>query len=120
MIGTGDPTYPSFPPTGETEATADEQIANFLYPYTLFSEQANIPLMIGEFGWDATVNSTGATNLIQDYMSSWASASPAIEMEWDYNVTQTGDGWASNPGASATGAGADGWLTMTDAFLTQS
>jgi hypothetical protein len=119
MIGTGDSNYPTFPPSGESQATAQNQMANFLYPYKVFTQEANIPLMIGEFGWNATVNSTGATNLIQDYMTSWATASPAIEMEWDYNVTQAGDGWAADPGSSGTGAGTDGWLSMTDAFLTK-
>lgn len=117
LVGSGDSNYPTYPISGETEATAQDQLANYIYPYTLFTKQANIPLMIGEFGWDATVNTTGATNYINDLKLSWSSASPAIEMEWDYDVTQSQDGWAANPGSGATGANSDGWQTFTDAFM---
>jgi len=116
-LGTGDSSNPAYPAGGESEATAQSQIANFVYPYTRFSHEAQIPFMIGEFGWDPAVNTTGDINLINDYMSLWATASPAIEMEWDYNVSQSQDGWAADPGSSAPGAAANGWLSFTNAFF---
>jgi chitodextrinase len=107
----------SYPMAGESEATAQAQMANYLYPYILFSKEANIPLMIGEFGWVPAVNITGVTNYANDLMQLLASASPVIEAEWDYNVTQSQDGWAANPGSGATGANPDGWQTFTDDWL---
>jgi hypothetical protein len=117
LVGTGDSNNPAYPISGETEATAKEQLANYLYPYTLYSQEANVPLMIGEFGWYATINTTGAVNYANDLMSTFATASPVVEMEWDYDVTQSQDGWAVHPGVGATGANSDGWQTFTDAWI---
>jgi hypothetical protein len=116
-ISVGDSTYPSYPADGASEATATQQLKNYISPYTSFSTNANIPLMIGEFGWNASTNTTGAATYMNDLQTSWQSAAPVIELEWDYDVTQSHDGWAANPGASASGSDADGWLTLTNSFF---
>ena len=116
-VNSGEAAYPSYPIAGESEATARAQLANYIYPYTKFTKEASIPLMIGEFGWDATANTTGGGSYLSDLMASWKSASPAIEIEWDYDVTQSHDGWAGDPGTSAAGANSNGWSTFTNAFI---
>jgi len=118
QINTGDSKNPAYPVRGESGATARTQLANFLYPYYLFSREANIPLMIGEFGWEGATNTAGGLRLIDDYMSSWRRASPVIEMEWEYNVNQIQDPWAVDPGRFARGVDLDGWLNFTNAFMT--
>ena len=117
QITVGDPAYPTYPAAGESEATASQQLDNYIAPYTKFATNANIPLMIGEFGWNTSVNTTGAANYMQDLQASWQSAAPVIEMEWDYDVTQGHDPWAANPGTNANGADSNGWLTMTNTFF---
>jgi hypothetical protein len=116
-ISAGNPSFPSYPAAGESEATASQQLKNYISPYTTFSSQANIPLMIGEFGWKATINTTGAADYMNDLQSSWQGAAPVIELEWDYDVTQSHDGWAANPGAGASGSASNGWLPLTNAFF---
>jgi hypothetical protein len=116
-ISVGDSSYPSYPAAGESEATASQQLKNYISPYTTFSSQANIPLMIGEFGWNSSVNTTGAADYMNDLQSSWQGAAPVIELEWDYDVTQSHDGWAANPGAGASGSASNGWLPLTNAFF---
>jgi Cellulase (glycosyl hydrolase family 5) len=116
-VNAGESIYRTYPISGESEATARAQLANYIYPYTKFTKEANIPLMIGEFGWDAAVNTTGGRSYLTDLMASWSSASPAIELEWDYGVTQSHDGWASDPGSSALSADNSGWSSFAGAFL---
>ncbi len=120
LIQGGDSAYPSYPPTGESEQTVRAQLDRYIYPYELFSQEANIPLMIGEFGWDASVNTTGESSYTDDLAASWAPADPVIEMQWDYDITQSQDGWAANAGTSALGTNADGWSVMTDSFMSGS
>jgi len=120
QVNTGDSRNPAYPIRGESEATAQTQLGNFLYPYDVFSREADIPLMIGEFGWEGATNTTGGLNLIHDYMTSWRPAAPVIEMEWEYNVDQFRDPWAVDPGSSARGADPNGWLDFTNAFMTRS
>jgi hypothetical protein len=116
-ITVGDSVFPRYPADGASEATATQQLKNYISPYTSFSTNANIPLMIGEFGWNASTNTTGAATYMNDLQTSWQSAAPVIELEWDYDVTQSHDGWAANPGASASGSSPNGWLVMANSFF---
>jgi hypothetical protein len=124
-IEVADGIYTTYPPaqsgnTGETRLLAQRQLASWIRPYVTFTSNASIPLMIGEFGWSATGMADDGSDLayIQDLMASWGPAFPVIEMEWDYDVTQSHDGWAANPGSGARGdIDPDGWLAFTDAWL---
>jgi hypothetical protein len=115
QITSGDSSYRNYPAGGESETTASQQLNNYIAPYKTFAASANIPLMIGEFGWDASINTTGAANYMNDLQASWQSAAPVIEMEWDYDVTQSHDGWAAEP--TTNGSDSTGWLTLTNTFF---
>jgi len=116
-VNAGESRYTTYPIRGEREATARAQLANYIHPYAAFTREADIPLMIGEFGWDAAVNTSGARRYLSDLVASWSSASPAVELEWDYDVADSNDGWASDPGRSASGSDLRGWSRFATAFL---
>jgi hypothetical protein len=120
QISVGESAYPTYPASGESETVDKQQLDNYAAPYTSFASSANIPLMIGEFGWNASTNTTGAANYMNDLESSWQNGSPVIEMEWDYNVNPQQDSWAANPGSNASDADANGWLSLTNTFFENS
>jgi hypothetical protein len=97
-----------YPPANTTESQARTQFFNYMAPYKSFSQQANIPLMIGEWGWEPTLDSNG-TAFITDKMAAWSDAGAVVEMQWDYNVNQSQDPWSVRPGGT--------WQPITDTWL---
>lgn len=87
------PSYVSTP-------TVRSQLAVYFEPYKTFSTTANIPLMIGEWGWVPSAN--GLDAWLQDHMNVWDSSNSVIQMAWDYNVTSdtNNDPWAVRPGGT--------------------
>ncbi len=87
-------------PNYVSTATTRAQLAKYFAPYLNFSTNANIPLMIGEWGWVASAS--GADAWVQDHMNMWDSAPSVIQMAWDYNVTTdtNNDPWAVRPGGT--------------------
>jgi hypothetical protein len=121
-IHTGQSGYPSYPPAGENEATAQSQLAAFLKPYKDFTEQAQWPLMIGESGWAPPDDTSGQVEYATDLAASWADTTngpkPVIRMEWDFNTNEGKDKWAAKPGSTcAPGACAKGWLMFTSTMF---
>lgn len=87
-------------PTYSSTATTRSQLATYIAPYKTFSTNADIPLMIGEWGWVPTAN--GLDAWIQDHMSAWSDAGSVIEMCWVYNLTTdtANDPWAARAGGT--------------------
>jgi hypothetical protein len=105
MIGTGDSPAPSY----VSSSVRRSQHAAYFAPYKTFSQQAQIPLMVGEWGWQPA--SGGALDYIADSKSVWADAGAVIEIQWNYDVTTnwSTNFWASRPGGS--------WSPVTSAWL---
>jgi hypothetical protein len=101
----------AYPPANTTESQTLQQFYNYIAPYKNFSLQANIPLMIGEWGWQPSVDSN-PTAYINDKMKAWSDAGAVIEMQWDYNVTQSQDPWAARPGGV--------WQPITNTWMAAS
>jgi hypothetical protein len=83
---------------------------------------ANCPLMIGEYGWDPTINgTTGIAQNVADKIAVWDAAGVVAVTQWDYATNQTNDHMAARPGAGATGAdtgvGDGTWQVWTDQWL---
>jgi hypothetical protein len=96
---TSDPTYVS-------TATSRSQLAAYMAPYKTFSNEAQIPVMIGEWGWVPT--SSGSTAYITDQQAIWNDAGAVIEMYWDYDVTTD---TMTNPWAAAPNGVWQPWIT---------
>jgi hypothetical protein len=97
------PTYQGGPLLGTGEAssytssaTRQAQQNAYLKPYKDFSTQANIPLMVGEWGWPQ--GPTGEKAWIADKKAAWANAGPTIEIQWNYDVSSSNTVWAARPG----------------------
>jgi hypothetical protein len=71
------------------------QQAAFLKPYRTFSTQAAIPLMLGEWGWSA--GHTGEAAWAADKRIAWRDAGTVIEIQWNYDVSTSGNEWAARP-----------------------
>jgi len=91
LIETGDSPAPSY--TSSTERQGQHRA--YLAPYKTFSIQANIPLMLGEWGWPT--GPTGETAWIADAKLAWANAGTVIEIQWNYDVSSTNTMWAARP-----------------------
>lgn len=85
-------------PNYVSTSVARSQLDRYFAPYINFSTTANIPLMVGEWGWVPSAN--GFDAWIQDHMNVWDNAPTVIQMCWDYNVTTdtNNDPWAARPG----------------------
>ena len=81
--------------TYANNATIRSQQMLFIAPYKQFSINANIPLMIGEWGWVPTA--TGENAWITDAEARYTDAGTVIELQWDYDVTPGNDQWAAYP-----------------------
>ncbi len=81
-------------------AVSRGQFAAYLKPYKTFTTQANVPLMIGEWGW--TAGKANEVAFVNDKKAAWADAGTSIEIYWDYNATPntSEDPWASRPGGA--------------------
>lgn len=73
------------------------QQAAYMKPYKTFSEQAGIPLMLGEWGW---TSGDGETGWITDKKVAWANGGAAIEIQWNYDVSSANTIWAARPGGT--------------------
>ncbi|MDP8909016.1 MAG: cellulase family glycosylhydrolase [Chloroflexota bacterium] len=92
LLQTADSTFSSY--TSST-VRRSQQVA-FLKPYKTFSTQANIPVMLGEWGWPA--GASGEQAYINDKMAAWAYLAPAIEIQWNYDAASNSTVWAARPG----------------------
>ncbi len=81
-------------------AVTRSQLFAYIKPYKTFTTQANVPLMVGEWGW--TAGKTDELTYVADQKAAWADAGTSIEMYWDFNsTTDTGvDPWAAHPGGT--------------------
>jgi F5/8 type C domain/Cellulase (glycosyl hydrolase family 5) len=82
-------------PTYANNSTIRSQMALFIAPYKQFSINANIPLMIGEWGWVPAA--TGGVPYATDMTTIFANAGAAIENEWNYDVTLSQEPFAAAP-----------------------
>lgn len=124
-------------PTYTSNATIISQMSLYIAAYKQFCNNANIPLMTGEWGWVSTA--TGEVAYVTDKETIWADAGTIIENEWDYDVTPSQDEWAAYPNhawRSSTAAwmsignlltanqsdietDATGWFSVSDCTLAQ-
>jgi hypothetical protein len=96
------PTYQGGPMQTTQETTSysssslrQSQFAAFMKPYKNFSVQANIPLMLGEWGW---VNGhSGETAYIADKAATWSDAGTVIQIDWNYDINTANSEWAARP-----------------------
>jgi hypothetical protein len=119
--------YTGYPPvvSGSTvpRATCQSQQVAWWAPYVAYCgpSYANCPILIGESGWNALVDTAGGQSAyLADKMPLWGSLAGAVraaQLEWDYAVVQSSDGWAARPGVGAAGADSDGWQTWTNLFI---
>jgi hypothetical protein len=121
-IHAGQSGYPTYPPAGENELTAQSQLAAFLKPYKDFTQQAQWPLMIGESGWAPPDNTQTGTEYATDLAASWADTTngpkAAIRMEWDFDTNETKDNWSAEPGSTcAPNECTGGWLDFTNTLF---
>lgn len=81
-----------------TSLTASQHAA-YVRPCKTFTEKADLPPMIGEWG---SAGAPGETAWISDAQAVWADAGAAIEIEWNYDVsTNTSvSPWAARPGGA--------------------
>lgn len=93
-IGTGDSPAPSY----TSSAYRRSQQAAFLAPYKMFSQNASIPVMVGEWGWQPA--SSGELAWIDDKKLAWDNAGAVIQIQWNYDVTTNTsvNFWAARPG----------------------
>jgi hypothetical protein len=98
QIQTGDSPAPAY----ASSALRRSQHAAFFAPYKKFTEQAQIPLMVGEWGWQPA--SSGELDWINDAKSIWKDAGSVIEIQWNYDVTTNWgvNYWAARPGGNWT------------------
>lgn len=101
---TDEATYPSA--YGGNQTLADRalrrlQMAAYLKPYKNFSTGQGVPFMVGEWSWHE-INTTTEAAFAQDKLTVWATAGPAIQIWWDYNVTsnRAEDAFAARPGGT--------------------
>jgi len=107
-IGTGDSPAPSY----SSSTYRRGQQAAFLAPYKTFSQNASIPLMVGEWGWQPA--SSGELAWIADKQLAWSNAGTVIQIQWNYNVTTdtSVNFWAARPGKIWRPSVSD-WMTST-------
>jgi hypothetical protein len=92
-----------FAPAGTqyaTSSTITAQHARYIAPYKQFSINANVPLMLGEWGW--VPSNSGADAYVTDAKNVWADAGTALQLQWDYDVTPSQEPFASFPNRSWT------------------
>jgi len=106
QIGTGDSPAPGY----TSSPYRRSQQAAFLAPYRTFSQNASIPLMVGEWGWQPA--STGELAWIADKQLAWSDAGTVIQIQWNYDVTTNTsiNFWASRPGSVWRPSVSD-WMT---------
>lgn len=87
-------------PNYTSTATVRSQLGLYFEPYITFSSQANVPLMIGEWGWVLTAS--GLSSWLTDHTAVWLTSKSVIQMVWDYNVTTdaNNDPWAARSGGN--------------------
>lgn len=118
----GDYDLRAYPPRWEGMVDRERckaQQRAFLHPYKVFCEQANVPLMIGEFGWPARTMALpgGGTELVDDWRQAWSDAGHFSEIYWDFGVSQDRDKWAAFPGTGGIGVDSDGWQSVVNHWL---
>lgn len=81
---------------GYTSTTVTRsQHAAYIKPYKTFSTQADIPLMLGEWGWPAGVS--GEDTWVSDKRNAWKDAGTVIEIQWNYGVSTSQGVWVARP-----------------------
>jgi len=78
-----------------SSALRQSQQAAYLKPYKTFSTQAQIPLMLGEWGWPA--GPTGESEWIADKKAAWTDAGTVIQIHWNYGVLSHQGIWVARP-----------------------
>lgn len=104
--GTGDvPLYPTSDANGERTLLRAQQAA-FWKPYKDFSTRADIPLMLGEWGWNPIYPDgvmAGEQPYIDDKEAVWDDAGLAIRLQWNYDTASVGTNpWSARPGGDWT------------------
>jgi hypothetical protein len=87
-----------FAPMGTTYATSStvtSQHALFVAPFKQFSINANVPLMLGEWGWVSS--NSGASAYVTDAKKVWGDAGTVMQLQWDYDVTPSQEPFAAFP-----------------------
>ena len=85
-------------PSYTSTSVRQSQHAAFMKPYKTFSTQANIPLMLGEWGW--VDGHTGETAYINDKKAAWSDAGTVIQIDWNYDISASNSEWAARPGGT--------------------
>jgi len=93
----GGPMIYSEQATGYTSTTTTRsQHTAYIKPYKTFSTQADIPLMLGEWGWPAGVS--GEDTWVTDKRNAWKDAGTVIDIQWNYGVSTSQGVWVARPG----------------------
>ncbi|MEA2221386.1 MAG: hypothetical protein QOJ35_4012 [Solirubrobacteraceae bacterium] len=77
-----------------TTVTRSQHMA-YVKPYKTFSTQANIPLMLGEWGWPSGV--AGESAWVDDKKAAWGDAGTVIQIQWNYGNSTTQGVWVARP-----------------------
>lgn len=78
-----------------SSAVRRSQYRAYLRPYATFATEANLPLMVGEWGW--TEGATGELDWLADKQPAWAEAGATIEIYWNYDIDASKSPWAARP-----------------------
>jgi hypothetical protein len=108
----------SFPSDLTLATRAKSQMKAYLKPFDTYATAANMPLMIGEFGWNGdTTGGTGKTAYYAAKREAIDSVRPVIETHWIYANSKTQDQWSAKTSATTWDPDVLAWLKSSDASV---
>lgn len=105
----------NFPSDPVLANRAKSQMKAFLKPFDTYATAAQMPLMIGEFGWNGDrTGGTGKSGYYAAKREAMNCMSPAIEIHWIYATSYTQDQWSSKAAPATWDPEVLAWLKDTN------
>ncbi len=90
----------SFPTDPTLVTRAKAQMKGYLAPFNTYADAAQMPLMVGEFGWSNATGFNGKCEYYKAKREAMNSVNSAIQLHWIYGTDPARDRWSAKSGTT--------------------